>query len=1524
MQANSSVKTLDGGISSELSHVVRTSFEDPDVKNLLHPAIHCQFKAVRTEPDNNCLYNAICLCLGLPQTKQMEFRNLTVATILENRSHFQTILTPERTNETIESLIDSCLKPDVYEGWGNEFHLQALSIALNRNIFVYSSFRYGTAGRFYQNKRLNISELSEKFTKKSAQTSQHLNYQPAQGIYFRSPICLFYNQGHYTALIPRSTNPMYCVPYQVIVQSINTENIFDLQMQDIASQSGTSNATISSLNTALTSQSTNSKRGQSRWSKWYANLSPVDKIEYNKKKANRRNAQDINKKYYQKHAETLRAQESERQKKLYEDPIEREKIKTGSKKRQQKMYEDHATKEKKKAKSRERNRRLYEDPTERNKLKTESRERQKKMYAEQSTKEKIKAQKRKRQKETYADEFVREHKKAKSRERKRKLYEDPIEKSKMKAESRERQKLSYLEKKDIKLVSNRKSAASHRKQKKTKANDFNYALELARSAMKEFPSLACTVCHRARFKEQVKQCKRTKYGNDVDLQKAMTGDYVHNCDSGCSNMSNYHEIMKKEWICFTCDRHLLKGTIPPQAVVNGLSLDPIPEELKILNPLEKHLISIIQAFAKIVPLPKGGQKGIRGQMVCVPADLQKTADSLPWSLDTNSLIRVKLKRKLQYKGHHLFMTVSQKKIMAALSKLKEINPKYKDMQINDNWMQDMIERGYTQLVDELHTPTLEEQYEVYMESQKEEELMYAESCRHDNVSYEVYLDCQKEEEVEYMEKKYGKEMLESWKLHKETIDEIDEMNLEDQTKYEIMLEEEQEFLEEYKEHLTTDLQKQYDAYVDDMDNTIVNMDNTNSKDSDNIHPLDKDIEHPFQISSFQHADPSAVMSDGDIMCFAPSEGNRPVNALQSEAMCYPVLFPQGNKTYLTQTEGGEFTQDRERNISITQYFDSRVLSIDNRFQADSEWIFFAQYLKEAEQIHNAASIALKKGPSSTRQGQKVTAGDLVNNDKLTKSVLRNNIGYRYLKDTRGTPPFWETTMKGLFAGFKQIGPPTYFISFSAADRRWPEITQAILSQQGKDTDMWDKLTWSEYCDLINNHPVTAVLMFERRVQQFVKLMTSESKPLGGKVVDMFLRREIQERGWPHIHAMIWIEDAPSPEADDKEHIDFIEKAICCSLPNSDEDSELNEIITSVQRHSRNHSKTCFKNRSSDCRFGYPLPISSTTYVLRPCEPPKEIKSSEWQENATKLVKKVKGFLTSTQDLENYTVEDVLTACNTNENEYKEALRALCKRDQIILKRSPSEAWINFYNKDLIRFWNGNMDIQYIYNPYACAKYCLSYIAKAEREMGDLLRKAQFEARAGNMDAVNELHHLGDIYLTHRSVSIMEAIYRLTHLPLKTFTRDVIFIPVDDLSYRFSLPLKVLTKKNKDSSEIWTANIVDRYLARPNTEMFNNMTLAEFAVDYQKAPFVGQGHNAKKQKSKKDIYKLRGNMGFIQKRGKRAIFRYYKGNVDKEPDRYYKNLIRLYYPHRKLELMSPYKSYEEMFFVAYQDIRITLL
>ncbi len=56
----------------------QTLEEDINVGKEIHPAILSQLKPCRTKDDHNCLYNAICLCLGIPESQQSVLRELTV------------------------------------------------------------------------------------------------------------------------------------------------------------------------------------------------------------------------------------------------------------------------------------------------------------------------------------------------------------------------------------------------------------------------------------------------------------------------------------------------------------------------------------------------------------------------------------------------------------------------------------------------------------------------------------------------------------------------------------------------------------------------------------------------------------------------------------------------------------------------------------------------------------------------------------------------------------------------------------------------------------------------------------------------------------------------------------------------------------------------------------------------------------------------------------------------------------------------------------------------------------------------------------------------------------------------------------------------------------------------------------------------------------------------------------------------------------------------------------------------------
>ena len=95
----------------------------------------------------------------------------------------------------------------------------------------------------------------------------------------------------------------------------------------------------------------------------------------------------------------------------------------------------------------------------------------------------------------------------------------------------------------------------------------------------------CIICNRCLYTRSVLRFYQEKY--DMDMDKIL-----------CN-------FMQQEHICRTCDHHLKKKKIPPQAMCNKSNIQTAPCELKILNRLERVLISRRLLFKKVTIMPKG-------------------------------------------------------------------------------------------------------------------------------------------------------------------------------------------------------------------------------------------------------------------------------------------------------------------------------------------------------------------------------------------------------------------------------------------------------------------------------------------------------------------------------------------------------------------------------------------------------------------------------------------------------------------------------------------------------------------------------------------------------------------------------------------------------------------------------------------------------------------------------------------------------------------------------------------------------
>ena len=122
----------------------------------------------------------------------------------------------------------------------------------------------------------------------------------------------------------------------------------------------------------------------------------------------------------------------------------------------------------------------------------------------------------------------------------------------------------------------------------------------------------------------------------------------------------------KEYICKTCHSKAIQGRLPCQAFVNNLNGDDVPTELGNLKKLEQILIAQCIIFEKVIVMPKGKQRKIKGAICNVPVNCDETCNILPRPPERCGIILLKLKRKLQFRGHVYFQPVRPEFMMTAL------------------------------------------------------------------------------------------------------------------------------------------------------------------------------------------------------------------------------------------------------------------------------------------------------------------------------------------------------------------------------------------------------------------------------------------------------------------------------------------------------------------------------------------------------------------------------------------------------------------------------------------------------------------------------------------------------------------------------------------------------------------------------------------------------------------------------------------------------------------------------------------
>ncbi|MFN7491091.1 MAG: DUF6570 domain-containing protein [Chryseotalea sp.] len=846
-------------------------------------------------------------------------------------------------------------------------------------------------------------------------------------------------------------------------------------------------------------------------------------------------------------------------------------------------------------------------------------------------------------------------------------------------------------------------------------------------------------------------------------------------------------------ICKTCKDSVLCYKFPRLWLGHGLEFNEVPDCLKVLNDVEAQLCCPRVAFIRIKPLGWDKQSGILGNVVNVPVNVEKTLNMLPVNFKDSKIIQLNFMRKIDYTKPYMRDTVRPKIVIEAVK---------------------------------------------YLTSQK----LYKDNAI---IMSNEWLDKHKTDKEDFV--------------------------------------------------VETD-----DEDAPDQGNDTIMSDSSSGSDSEE----DDELEN----NPLLQVNDTVLINKNIIeeLKIAPAEKNSPISLHKDkhgeELTFLKIHGGQAKKTIEKRTELS-FTEAAECKSYFRRY--------DRRCAENIQFIFYKLKKLLAEKLNSAISIAIKKHSLSVP----LTARQAID-DATYEAYLKSEEAKRFLRTVRSTPEYWAMKMQQVMAMNRQLGPGTFFTSLSPIEIDWPELIKIlakVLDNLNLSLDEADQLDKETKIDYLRRDPVTVARYFEYRREELLKYILNRDANVfsGYHVKDYFYRVEFQARGSPHIHMILWLEDAPiynrhKPQCEDNQKcIEMIDMLITCKHDPKlyDEnyeamitESQALEILSSRQEKVINEKydawsdKTvtkkvyekcmnyqmhvhrdncliddeslCYDNELANehdeenekvCKYGFPWPILDQTLILQPILKPeaqregydiqklksnyKEIKSllNEYADEFRKYLKKRKRGDKNAIAPKVITQKACLTELGMSYIDYVLAIRCNLKRITVFNKRTSYDIMMNPYNLDILMRHRGNMDIQFIPDPYGLIMYVTSYMMKSNAVMSRVLHTAADEiTKRKNMTIRQRLNVIAGKFQNCAEMSAQEAVYHLLSMPVAKASREVTFIMTFRQEQRYSMlkskeNLELVCRKNPNSMDIYIAGIIEHYIARP--EEFEKMCLAEFVAWY---------------------------------------------------------------------------------------------
>ncbi len=507
---------------------------------------------------------------------------------------------------------------------------------------------------------------------------------------------------------------------------------------------------------------------------------------------------------------------------------------------------------------------------------------------------------------------------------------------------------------------------------------------------------------------------------------------------------------------------------------------------------------------------------------------------------------------------------------------------------------------------------------------------------------------------------------------------------------------------------------------------------------------------------------------------APGEGKIPINLLRDtdwDTKAFPMLFPSGRYG---------LNYSRQKKLTVQQYFNQRLLNWDRRFSSNTPYVFSSVYYVERYQLEHQINISCRKGQFKDN------------------NFFSIEDGFSVFDKIPGTIRYWQQKRYEMIARIEQLGPFQLFFTLSMADKRWDENYTSIFAQKGckitfipknvsksassydpdeiliNDIPLTEFLANENKTELFRNNVLILTRTFDHRVHAFLKhIVCGPNNPFAVKFYTY--RVEFQARGAAHVHGTLWL---------DMEHFEkkipginlvmqklqfgnalsSVEQEIASRFVDTfvtvSSHSDIKDIVKDVQTH--HHSRTCTKRGNKGCRFQYPRFPSEKTLISQPLKREDFVSDELFRKQVkfhVSILDKVRDLLESLNedDFTNLSIDNLLNKAQVSKDDYYTALKISLKGTRIILKRSLSEIFINNYNTEWLRAWNGNMDLQVCMDPFAVATYITDYYTKDESGTTKYLKEAAKQKFSSLKD---KMHCLVQVFLSHRQMGLCEAFYRI--------------------------------------------------------------------------------------------------------------------------------------------------------------------